>query len=166
MAMLSNHELSKIRKRIWLFVIRDKKTAEEHKKDVIEKLECFATKHQNTSWAINPYYGFSDGIASARVVILMQNSCSLLSLKKAFGNPECRFDLNSKSIASYLCNDETAGIDGIITSANWSWEDSGFGEGPATESLQRQTTVNISIENLYMIVDEGGKKAVLQALKR
>lgn len=165
MAMMSNHELSKIRKRNWFFVIRDKKTTEEHKKNVIEKLKSFATKHQDTSWALNPNYSFSEGVSSARVVIMMRNNCSLLSLKKAFGNPDCNFDLNSKSIISYLCSGKTSDIDKLITSDNWSWEESGFGECPTTESNQGHTTINITIENLYMIVDEDGKKAILSALK-
>lgn len=163
---MSNHELSKIRKRNWFFVIRDKKTTEEHKNNVIEKLKSFAAKHQDTSWAINPNYSFSEGVSSAKVVILMRNNCTLLSLKKAFGNPECNFGLNSKSIITYLCCDGKSDIDQLITSDNWSWEESGFCECQSSESFQGHTPINITIENLYMIVDEDGKKAILSALKK
>ena len=166
MAMLSNHELSKIRKNIWFFVIKDRKTPSEHEKCLIRQLEDFAASHQNTRWAINPRFGNTEGISSARVVILMQNSCSLLSLKKAFKNPECRFDLKSKSIWSYLNCDGKFDKEFIITSQNWDWGDAGFGNDLSCDGSQRQPVINFSINNLYILTDEDGKKTILGSLSK
>ena len=166
MAMISDHELSKIKKRIWLFVISDRKTPTDHEKHLIEQLESFALKHQNTSWAMNARCGRTDGTASARVAIVMKNPCSMLALKKGFKNPECRLDLNAKAIWPFLSCDGNFEKEKIISSDNWKWDGIGLEYEFKHVFSKNQPAINITVNNLYIITDEESKKILLEAFRK
>lgn len=166
MPMISSHDTEKIRKRVWFFVLKDNESPANHEKQLIEQLDKFALKRQNTSWAMNSRYGYSEGVAVARIVVMLQNACSLMTLRKAFKSPQCRLDLKVDSIISFLTDNGKTDKETLVTSKNWSWENMSGRNDLISNDCQKGPTINLTVNNLFIVADDESKKALLEALKQ